>query len=139
MITTFKKIILSLDVVIQITIVCLLLYSFLLPKIDSSATNIVILLFAGMYNPISTVVNLLVKSQNKKIRTLRLSYLAAILIYVVLAFIFIPIDVPTETGFFGDYANIAVLNLFAFGYAIITFLDFGSIFKGLPKQKEMPN
>ncbi len=135
----FKKAILSLDVVVQIAIVFLLFYSYTLSKIDSTATNVLVLLLAGLYNPISTVANLLVKSQSKNIRTIRLSYLAAILIYFFLAFIFIDIDAPSETGFAGGYENVIVLNILAYMYAAITFFEFGSIFKSLPKQKKMPN
>ena len=127
MITTFKKIILSLDVVFEIGIVFGLLISYFLSKMESAAVNLYILLLAGMYNLISTLVNLLAKSDSKKIRTFRLSYLATIFICFGLAYVFITPNSSTQSIFFENYIHILILNSFAFGYAILTFLDFRSI------------
>ncbi len=141
MITTTKKILLSIDFIVQLSIIFILSYSyFYIAKNNMGIlANLVVMTLAAFYNPFSNLLHIFLKSPFKIFQKVRLGYLAAVLIYFVILFYIISDNrVPTQTTTsYGDYTNIIVLNTYTLVYAAITFFEFGSMFRRLPEQKKI--
>ncbi len=124
MITTSKKVLLSIDVFIQVVFLGFLIYSYTFIPTDQTGAILITLGFSGLYNPIATILHLLIKNPNKKIVIARIVYLIAIPIYVLFFIIIYVTTDPNQQGFWSEYGNLIVLNIFAWAYALITFFAF---------------